>query len=124
MFPGKYGVPKPFYFPFLPSYWLGRPLRKRSASPSAPEVSIDNIKLSVVGFKLVLLSIYTYSYTVICTCVYNVINIILYIILFVHCVPMYMHAYCTHTSVAVECVNFGGGGMQYTILLLHDTAHA
>ena len=21
--PGAYGVPKPFYFPFLPSYWCG-----------------------------------------------------------------------------------------------------
>ncbi|CAI8011248.1 ATP-binding cassette sub-family A member 3 [Geodia barretti] len=30
--PGTYGVPKPLYFPFLPSYWTGRPLecRKRS----------------------------------------------------------------------------------------------
>ena len=23
--PGDYGVPRPFYFPFLPSYWTGRP---------------------------------------------------------------------------------------------------
>ena len=23
--PGKYGVPKPLYFPFLPSYWVGKP---------------------------------------------------------------------------------------------------
>jgi ATP-binding cassette subfamily A (ABC1) protein 3 len=23
--PGKYGIAKPLYFPFLPSYWLGRP---------------------------------------------------------------------------------------------------
>ena len=22
--PGKYGVAKPFYFPFMPSYWLGQ----------------------------------------------------------------------------------------------------
>ena len=22
--PGRYGVPKPFYFPFLPSYWTGK----------------------------------------------------------------------------------------------------
>ena len=22
--PGQYGIPKPFYFPFLPSYWTGR----------------------------------------------------------------------------------------------------
>ena len=24
VFPGKYGVSKPWYFPFLPSYWLGQ----------------------------------------------------------------------------------------------------
>ena len=24
VFPGKYGVAKPFYFPFQPSYWLGQ----------------------------------------------------------------------------------------------------
>ena len=23
VFPGEYGIPKPFYFPFLPSYWCG-----------------------------------------------------------------------------------------------------
>jgi len=23
--PGQYGVPKPFYFPFLPSYWCSIP---------------------------------------------------------------------------------------------------
>ena len=22
--PGEYGVPKPFYFPFQPSYWCGK----------------------------------------------------------------------------------------------------
>jgi len=27
--PGEYGVPKPLYFPCLPSYWTGNP--KRSA---------------------------------------------------------------------------------------------
>jgi ATP-binding cassette subfamily A (ABC1) protein 3 len=27
--PGTYGVPKPLYFPFLPSYWTGRPLQCR-----------------------------------------------------------------------------------------------
>ena len=25
--PGRYGVAKPFYFPFLPSYWTGKPRR-------------------------------------------------------------------------------------------------
>ena len=24
VYPGKYGVAKPFYFPFMPSYWLGQ----------------------------------------------------------------------------------------------------
>ena len=28
--PGKYGTPRPFYFPFLPSYWCGkRPVKVR-----------------------------------------------------------------------------------------------
>ena len=27
--PGTYGVPKPFYFPCLPSYWTGRPRRSK-----------------------------------------------------------------------------------------------
>ena len=27
MKPGEYGVPKPFYFPCLPSYWSGAPRR-------------------------------------------------------------------------------------------------
>ena len=26
VFPGKYGIPKPFYFFVTPSYWLGRPI--------------------------------------------------------------------------------------------------
>ncbi|CAI7993840.1 ATP-binding cassette sub-family A member 3, partial [Geodia barretti] len=28
--PGQYGVPKPIYFPFQPSYWLGRPLTSKT----------------------------------------------------------------------------------------------
>ena len=30
--PGKYGVPKPLYFPFLPSYWIGKPSVSNSKS--------------------------------------------------------------------------------------------
>ena len=30
--PGTYGVPKPWYFPCLPSYWTGR--ARRSADPA------------------------------------------------------------------------------------------
>ena len=28
--PGEYGVPKPFYFPCLPSYWSGAPRRSKT----------------------------------------------------------------------------------------------
>ena len=28
--PGQYGVPKPFYFPCLPSYWSGAPRRAKT----------------------------------------------------------------------------------------------
>ena len=41
VFPGKYGVPKPFYFPFQPSYWLGRPFRNKIRAAEPAEVS-DN----------------------------------------------------------------------------------
>ena len=32
VWPGRYGVAKPFYFPFMPSYWLGQ--RGRGVCPS------------------------------------------------------------------------------------------
>ncbi|KAJ8041808.1 ATP-binding cassette sub-family A member 1 [Holothuria leucospilota] len=38
VFPGKYGIPKPFYFPFQPSYWCGR----RAVSPNSGSVTPDN----------------------------------------------------------------------------------
>ena len=33
--PGQYGVPKPFYFPFLPSYWTGKPFKSKKKDVSA-----------------------------------------------------------------------------------------
>ena len=38
VFPGKYGVPKPFYFLFQPSYWLGRPIRNKVNAAGNGEV--------------------------------------------------------------------------------------
>ena len=29
VFPGEYGIPKPFYFFLMPSYWLGQPVKKQ-----------------------------------------------------------------------------------------------
>ena len=31
VFPGRYGVSKPWYFPFMPSYWCGRSVGQLSA---------------------------------------------------------------------------------------------
>ncbi|KAI5742595.1 hypothetical protein M8J77_009052 [Diaphorina citri] len=36
VFPGQYGVPQPWYFPFLSSYWSGSPAPPSSAPPPAP----------------------------------------------------------------------------------------
>ena len=33
VFPGEYGIPKPFYFPCMPSYWCG---------VNSPKVNPDN----------------------------------------------------------------------------------
>ena len=30
MFPGQYGIPRPFYFFLTPSYWCGTPVKKKS----------------------------------------------------------------------------------------------
>ena len=32
MFPGDYGIPRPFYFPFQPSYWCGKRTGNRTSS--------------------------------------------------------------------------------------------
>ena len=36
VFPGEYGIPKPFYFPCLPSYWCG---------VNSPKVNLMNWQL-------------------------------------------------------------------------------
>ena len=45
--PGRYGVPKPFYFPLQPSYWTGRPCRstKTRAQVSNPLLVHDSERL-------------------------------------------------------------------------------
>ena len=43
-FPGKYGVPKPWYFPFTCGYWCGS---KRSKKPSNAEKYHDRVKVNV-----------------------------------------------------------------------------
>ena len=40
VFPGEYGIPKPFYFPFLPSYWTGHHHQKNC---TVNPVSISSI---------------------------------------------------------------------------------
>jgi len=37
--PGEYGVPKPFYFPFLPSYWTGN--ARRQATKEVSTVAVN-----------------------------------------------------------------------------------
>jgi len=41
VFPGEYGIPKPFYFFVTPSYWLGRPVTSQRTidTSSAQEVN-------------------------------------------------------------------------------------
>ncbi|KAI5742390.1 hypothetical protein M8J77_006739 [Diaphorina citri] len=41
VFPGQYGVPQPWYFPFLSSYWTGSPAPPSSAPPPAPLLHSD-----------------------------------------------------------------------------------
>lgn len=43
VFPGKYGVAKPWYFPFQPSFWLGQSYacRRGWGSDHAHKVSMD-----------------------------------------------------------------------------------
>ncbi|XP_041455377.1 phospholipid-transporting ATPase ABCA3-like, partial [Lytechinus variegatus] len=37
IYPGTYGIPKPFYFPFLPSYWCGYKTAKVDVNPDSHE---------------------------------------------------------------------------------------
>jgi len=49
VFPGEYGIPKPFYFFLTPSYWLGRQGKQVDLSDAA-EVSLLNQSLNVQTF--------------------------------------------------------------------------
>ena len=39
VFPGEFGIPKPFYFPCLPSYWTGHPHKKVSTGSTTAAAS-------------------------------------------------------------------------------------
>uniref|UniRef100_A0AAR2JFK1 ABC transporter domain-containing protein n=1 Tax=Pygocentrus nattereri TaxID=42514 RepID=A0AAR2JFK1_PYGNA len=54
VFPGQYGIPKPWYFPFTSSYWCGTPVGSyNEAEPLDPGVSIRNlVKVYKTGKKL------------------------------------------------------------------------
>ncbi|KAM6041610.1 phospholipid-transporting ATPase ABCA7 [Chlamydotis macqueenii] len=46
VFPGQYGIPKPWNFPFLKSYWLGEPSSARhppypTSPPAGPQVLVE-----------------------------------------------------------------------------------
>ena len=43
--PGEYGVPRPFYFPFLPSYWMGRSYK---ITPLEVHVHVRSFTLSLL----------------------------------------------------------------------------
>ncbi|KAK3933416.1 Phospholipid-transporting ATPase ABCA1 [Frankliniella fusca] len=45
VFPGQYGVPKPFYFFLNKSYWLGTPNSKEAMTLGAEHVHLDNADL-------------------------------------------------------------------------------
>ncbi|XP_073689114.1 retinal-specific phospholipid-transporting ATPase ABCA4, partial [Garra rufa] len=45
VFPGQYGIGRPFYFPILPSYWLNRPepLKQVPGKPAVEKPAFDNL---------------------------------------------------------------------------------
>ena len=43
MFPGDYGIPRPFYFPLQPSYWCGT--RTGNRTSSAEDLKIHNKRI-------------------------------------------------------------------------------
>nr|CAB3219611.1 ATP-binding cassette sub-family A member 3-like [Phallusia mammillata] len=38
VWPGDYGIPKPWYFPFMPSYWTGRVAKKKGKSATSIDI--------------------------------------------------------------------------------------
>ena len=73
--PGRYGVPKPFYFPFLPSYWTGK---------------TRNVCV------VIMYSVYIHVYSLY-MCMY--IHC-LYMCMYIHCLYMHVYVYtlCTYRS--------------------------
>ena len=51
MFPGEYGIPKPFYFFLMPSYWCGQSAKKQKFN----DIEVNKMVSPVVRGDLVVL---------------------------------------------------------------------
>ena len=50
MFPGQYGIPRPFYFFLTPSYWCGTPVKKKqSLTGGEDNVQVNGEVLVSIG---------------------------------------------------------------------------
>lgn len=56
--PGKYGVPKPLYFPFLPSYWTGKPRAQKVNNSEVSNLSQVYICKSTVDVWISLYALF------------------------------------------------------------------
>ena len=50
MFPGEYGIPKPFYFFLMPSYWCGQAVKKQKLD----DIEVNKMLSSVVCDSVIL----------------------------------------------------------------------
>ena len=46
VFPGQYGIPKPFYFFLTPSYWLGQPVGRVKSFTNASSLEVSYLPSS------------------------------------------------------------------------------
>ena len=56
-FPGQFGIPRKWYFPFQKSYWLGESAVVRDRVMSDSEIAIDDIRSKSLFFAFFYLSI-------------------------------------------------------------------
>ena len=85
--PGRYGVPRPFYFPLQPSYWAGRPCR---TSPTT-EVTVHQYSNTYIQYVLCV-----HAATLEC----------------VACTTLMLNAYLfIYRDVLKRCIHFGGREM-------------
>ena len=67
--PGQYGVPRPFYFPFQPSYWLGRPHGTR----------MKVVSLTILYILLLCTYMYVHVHLQTCTGMYTCMYVYMYV---------------------------------------------